>query len=211
MTAVTEEYDRSVFLNCPFDEQYHPLFDAILFTVSACGFRLRCALEIQDSAETRIEKIQRIIKECRLGIHDISRTALDATSGLPRFNMPFELGLFLGAKCFGTPTQRRKSCIVLDVERFRYQKFLSDIAGQDPVAYDPTKVDALIRKIRDWLKSQSPQADIPGPVRIRGEYQFFCDDRPQVLASLGLEESELCFTDRYQIINNWLTSRNPPA
>ncbi len=211
MTTTSEEYDRSVFLNCPFDEQYHLLFDAILFTVSACGFRLRCALEIQDSAQARIEKIQKIIKECRLGIHDISRTTLDAISGLPRFNMPFELGLFLGAKYFGAPKQKRKACIVIDVDRFRYQKFLSDIAGQDPVAYDPTKIDALIGKIRDWLNSQPPQAAIPGPVRIRAEYQMFCGDRPQILLSLGLEEKDLSFTDRYQVINNWLTSRNPPA
>ena len=28
-------YDLNVFINCPFDRDYLPLFDAILFTVQA--------------------------------------------------------------------------------------------------------------------------------------------------------------------------------
>ena len=85
----------SVFINCPFDPDYRPLFEAMVFTVARCGFAPRCAMEIVDGAGTRIEKIMDLIGKCPLGIHDISRTGLDHDSGLPRFNMPFELGLFL--------------------------------------------------------------------------------------------------------------------
>ena len=49
-----------------------------------------------------------MIADCRYGIHDISRTELDRDSGLPRFNMPLELGIFLGAKRFGAEEQKRK-------------------------------------------------------------------------------------------------------
>jgi len=56
----------------------------------------RCALEVQDSSENRLKKILRIIGECQFAIHDISRTDLDKKHQLPRFNMPFELGLFMG-------------------------------------------------------------------------------------------------------------------
>ena len=49
------------------------------------------------SNETRIDKIARIIRESRLSVHDISRVELDAASDLPRFNMPFECGLAMGA------------------------------------------------------------------------------------------------------------------
>lgn len=31
-------YHQSVFINCPFDLQYQPLFEAIVFAVSNCGF-----------------------------------------------------------------------------------------------------------------------------------------------------------------------------
>jgi hypothetical protein len=32
------EYARSVFINCPFDGEYLPIFRAVVFTVSVCGF-----------------------------------------------------------------------------------------------------------------------------------------------------------------------------
>jgi hypothetical protein len=85
-----------VFINCPFDDDYRALFRAIIFAVIACGFRARCALEISDAATARIEKIYKIISECGYGVHDISRTELDEVNQLPRFNMPLELGIFLG-------------------------------------------------------------------------------------------------------------------
>jgi len=46
-------------------------------------------------------------------------------------NMPFELGLFLGAKRFGAGLQGKKAAIVLDRAPFRYRAALSDISGQD--------------------------------------------------------------------------------
>jgi hypothetical protein len=60
-------------------------------------------------------------EECRFGIHDISRIEHDTVNHLPRFNMPFELGLFLGARHFGGRPQRGKHCLVLEAERYRYQ------------------------------------------------------------------------------------------
>ena len=47
------EYQRNVFVNCPFDVDYQPLFQAIVFTVEDCEFRARCALEVEDSGEVR--------------------------------------------------------------------------------------------------------------------------------------------------------------
>jgi hypothetical protein len=125
------DYDYNVFINCPFDDHYSHLFDAILFAIYECGFRPRCALEVDNAGDIRMEKICKIISECRFGIHDISRTELDPTNNLPRFNMPLELGLFLGAKKFGSKQQKDKIIIIFDKEQYRYQKYLSDIAGQE--------------------------------------------------------------------------------
>lgn len=86
-------YSDSVFFNCPFDAQYMPLFRAIIFSIYQCGFFPRSALEEDNGLDNRLDKIVRLVKECKLGIHDISRTELNA-QGYPRFNMPFELGLF---------------------------------------------------------------------------------------------------------------------
>ena len=35
--AKRPKLERDVFINCPFDGQYAPLFHALVFTVAACG------------------------------------------------------------------------------------------------------------------------------------------------------------------------------
>jgi len=50
-------YNISVFINCPFDQEYSPIFQSIIFTVIDCGYIARCASEISDSSEVRIDKI----------------------------------------------------------------------------------------------------------------------------------------------------------
>ena len=113
-----------VFINCPFDDEYGPTFRALIFAVYACGFRVRSARELDDSGQTRIDKLYGLIEDCRYGIHDLSRTELDAANGLPRFNIPLELGIFLGAKRYGGPAQKLKRTLILDVEPYRYQRFI---------------------------------------------------------------------------------------
>jgi hypothetical protein len=77
--------NRDVFVNCPFDDQYREFFYAIVFTVIRSGFVARCALETDNSADNRFDKICQIIKECRYGIHDISRTEPDGPVAWVRF------------------------------------------------------------------------------------------------------------------------------
>ncbi len=122
---------RNVFINCAFDDDFAASFRALVFAVIACGFNVRCAREMSDASETRIDKLYRIIDQSRFSIHDLSRTELDPVNKLPRFNMPLELGIFLGAKRFGDEANRQKRCLVLDVEKYRHQKFVSDLAGMD--------------------------------------------------------------------------------
>ena len=83
---------RDVFINCPFSADYQLSFQAIVFTIVRSGFKPRCARENDDGGEVRIDKICRIIRDCPYSVHDLSMTELDAASGLPRFNMPLELG-----------------------------------------------------------------------------------------------------------------------
>jgi hypothetical protein len=68
---------NGVFINCPFDKNYAPVFEALIFAVHACDFVPRSAREIEDSSQTRIDKLYGIIAECRYGVHDLSRTELD--------------------------------------------------------------------------------------------------------------------------------------
>src|SRR2546422_10056313 len=98
MTADSTQYDHSVFINCPFDTGYALLLHATVFTIFDCGFVPRSSLDVSDASDVRIHKIYRMIGACRLSVHDLSRKQLDSRTGLPRFNMPLEPGIFLGAK-----------------------------------------------------------------------------------------------------------------
>jgi hypothetical protein len=87
-----QQYNENVFINCPFDAKYKPLFEAVVFAVHDCGFVARCALEEDDGSQIRVQKIYAIISQCRLGIHDLSRIEVSKDTRLPRFNMPLESG-----------------------------------------------------------------------------------------------------------------------
>jgi hypothetical protein len=99
-------------------------------------------------------KIERIVEECKFGIHDLSAVALDATTNLPRFNMPLELGLFLGCKRFGAEAQGSKRCLILDSDPYRYRVFISDLSGQDIRSHNG-EAERAIREVRDWLRSKA--------------------------------------------------------
>ena len=120
MPGRVRQRKSDIFINCPFDEEYQPIFHALLFTTIYCGFRPRASLECNDSGRVRFEKLLDIIASCGCGIHDLSRTELDHYNSLPRFNMPFELGLFLGARYLGEQRFRSKHCLILDREPYRY-------------------------------------------------------------------------------------------
>jgi len=197
-----QKYNENVFINCPFDPSYKLLFDAIVFAVYDCGFVARCASEEDDGSQIRVQKVYGIISNCRLGIHDLSRVRLDRSTKLPRFNMPLELGAFLGAKYFGSQEQRRKTCLILDSEKYRYQKFISDIAGQDIQAHenDPRKIIGIVR---NWLRVYSP-ASIPSGSVISKRYEAFKTDLPLLCKELKLNTRELIYNDYVLLVSKWL-------
>lgn len=198
-----------VFINCPFDQDYAPTFHALVFTIYACGFRARSAKELDDGGQTRIDKLLSMIDTCRFGIHDLSRTELDAVNHLPRFNMPLELGLFLGAKRYGGTAQKAKRLLILDVEQYRYQRFISDLAGMDIHAHAGDPVRAL-RETRDWLANVSRRL-LPSADRIAALYAAFIADLPALARELQFDPANIPYVDYERIVVGWLLQANPPV
>ncbi len=231
--ALAPDYYRNVFINCPFDPEFRPLFLAIVFTVADCGFVPRCALEADDSGDVRIQKIMNIIEQCCYGIHDISRTettlfteANGSSEALPRFNMPLELGMFIGAHRFGGTAQKRKKYVIFDTGRFRYRKFISDLAGQDIKAHSWSQTASEAKKelaikstivgVRDWLNTKREDLLAAGKRLTGGKliairYKDFREVLPE-LAEGGYEqdEADLTFYDLIGLIQSWLQV-NPHA
>lgn len=157
-------YDRRVFINCPFDNDYLPLLQAIAFAVIDCGFSPRLAIQ-EVNGRLRLEKMIDLMRASRLSIHDISR--LPAAPGeLPRFNMSFECGVFVGLKESGAKRHREKQFLVLDAVAHQLQRTMSDVAGLDPKIHgkDPRKaMDAVRHFLASELRRQTPrQESAPG-------------------------------------------------
>lgn len=195
-------YDASVFINCPFSADYAAIFRAYVFAVMYCGLRPRCAREADNAGEVRFEKIIRIMRGCRWSIHDLSMTGVDHVSGHARFNMPFELGLFLGAQRFGGGAQRDKQCLILEAEAFTTQRCLSDVAGQDCKAHNMSP-EIVVGEVRDWLRTAlsvaapSRGAAIDRFLGFESDLGSFCDE-------MGVQKDHLLFVDLCQIIKTVL-------
>lgn len=195
------KFSESVFINCPFDREYSALFEALVFCIVASGFVPRCALEQPDAGEPRIQRIRRMIASSQYSIHDLSRVEL--TQALPRFNMPFELGLDLGCRAFGTGALARKRCLILDSRPFRYQQVLSDIAGQDVRAHTNSPAE-LITHVRQWLRGISHRTTIPGPSRIAERFSRFSSALPALCDGNGLDRNDVQFTEYVTLAEEWL-------
>lgn len=197
-------YADQVFLNVPFDARYAKLLQALVFAVHDCGLVARCALEKDDGSQVRMDKLYQIIRDCRLGIHDLSRTTLDTKHRLPRFNMPFELGVFLGARHYGSTAQRRKSCLILDRDRYRYQIFCSDISGQDIRAHG-NEVSQALTAVRNWLQATLPSSrKLPGPSALAARYVEFRRQLPFMCERETLQQTELTFLDYRKLVAAWI-------
>ncbi len=192
----------SAFVNCPFDDAFKPLFDAIVFACIACRFKVRSALEVSDSGELRLEKIYRLIGEATHSIHDLSRVEVDDDSGLPRFNMPIELGIALGHKRFARRA-RKPRLLVMDSERYRYQRFASDLAGLDIASHggEPARVIACVRAFL------SPEAaDLPTADQIGILYAGFEAQLPSLAASKRQTPEKLVFLDRMRLAEQFVAT-----
>jgi hypothetical protein len=184
------DFEKNVFINCPFDEEYVPLLRPMLFTVLMIGFEPRIASERKSANEQRISKIKELIKNSKYSINDISRMQAEGKGEFARMNMPFELGLDFGCKEFGQDKLSDKKCLVLDKEPYRYQKALSDLSGSDISSHanEPRK---LVRSIRNWFIENESHTTVPSPTVIWDKYNIFMAEFSPKRSDEGFSEDDL--------------------
>jgi hypothetical protein len=193
-------YNDSVFINCPFDRRYQPLLRAIVYTVYRCGFFPKTALDEDNGTDFRLEKILRKVRECKYGIHDLSRTQLNPNR-YPRFNMPFELGIFFGAKHFGGTQHLQKNALVLEGKKYSVQQLLSDLNGIDPRDHNNDPEETM-RKVRNWLLTASGRTTLPSPNKLIRQYNLFTRKLPAIARHLEFKISEIPYPDLVNIIED---------
>ena len=205
-------FDQNVFVNCPFDEEFLPLLRPLLFTIRFLGFRPRIALEALDSGAPRIQKIIGLIAESRYAIHDLSRLESKRAGEYYRLNMPFELGIDVGCRLFGNAAWRRKRCLVLEVEPYRYQAAVSDLAGSD-IAVHGGNPQQVVAEVRNWLNSQG-SLRAPGPTSIWGAFLDFTAENYDSLKQRGFSDRDierLPVDELMQCIDGWVRRNSAAA
>lgn len=143
----------SVFLNCPYDGEYTPLFYAAVWTTLGCGFVPRSAVESGTTADPRIDRITRAIFESKYSIHDLSRCKGEGDANLARFNMPLELGIAMARRALGRRLAERHDWLVLVPAGHQYGRFISDLTGFDPAEHDGTE-RGVILAVMKWLATR---------------------------------------------------------
>lgn len=157
----------SVFLNVPFDKRYEPLFVALVTGLVALRRRPRCVLEVPDAGAGRLSRILELMRSCAASAHDLSRVTTSGPAGkrVPRFNMPFELGL---ACALSHVDGGKHSFVLLEEQPYRLQRSLSDLSGLDPYVHRGTP-RGVLSVLSDWLGSQ---AHDPTPRRMERLFEI---------------------------------------
>lgn len=150
---------KSVFINCPFDPAFEPLFQATIFAVVSCDFTPRSALESGTVAEPRMDRITRAIFSSKYSIHDLSRCRGEGDERLARFNMPLELGIAMARRYLTRGTAEEHDWLLLVPQDHLYVKFVSDLAGFDPKKYDG-QIASIVQCVMSWLATR-PEAPLP--------------------------------------------------
>jgi hypothetical protein len=135
---------------------------------------------------------------------------LDPNYGLPRFNVPFELGLDLGCKRYGRKRHHEeKSALILDVDAYRYRSFISDIAGLD-IAEHNGSIATAITVIRNWLShgAKARALKTVSGATIYARYRAFQLALPGMCNDLKWDVDNLPFADFSWAVYDWINN-NP--
>jgi hypothetical protein len=182
---------NEVFLNIPYDKKFERLFLAYLAGISAFGMVPRATLEIPDSSR-RLEKILKLARSCGYSVHDLSRVQLDRSKPrVPRFNMPFELGL-----CVADANRRegqKQNWFVFEAEANRIDKSLSDLKGTDPRIHDAT-VRSVMSGLCNIFRRPGRQPSVPQMMQI---YRGLRKNQAAILRAAGTNTlyTKRVFTD----------------
>lgn len=181
----------------------------MLFTLVYAGLFPRLASEKSDSLEQRIEKILRLIKECKYSIHDLSRLKSEKAREFARLNMPFELGIEYGCRRIAKNHLRTKRSLIFEKKRYDIQKALSDLNGVDVKCHNNIPAQT-VRALQHWLIETVGLNDINSPSVIWREFNEFDDDFDERRKMQGYSKSDLKLMPVQQyirFITQWVASK----
>ena len=209
MTIENDSFSKNVFINCPFDPDYISLLRPLLFTILYLGYYPRISLERSDSGEVRFNKICGLIKESRISIHDLSRICSSEENEPYRLNMALELGVDIGCRLFKGGRHNQKKYLILEKERYRFQKALSDLSGYD-IKNHNNEPEEIVCQIRNWfVENESNHTD--SATRIWESFHEFTADFYEQRKLEGFKDKDLNLMpipEYIKFIKKWLIDHN---
>ena len=144
----------SIFINAPYGPEYEGLFLAYLVGSVSLGLTPRAAMETYDTSASRLMRIAHLIQGCRYSVHDLSVVSVGTSSGVPRFNMPLELGMAVMEqnRTLGEDSHR---WIVFDAITNRPDISISDLKGYEALNHDGFP-EGILRELLGNLESTEP-------------------------------------------------------
>lgn len=207
--ARVHHFEKNVFINCPFDPDYRQLLLAIVFTAKYLGYIPRLSLERADSGESRIEKIVSLIKESKFGIHDLSRIVSSEENEHYRMNMPFELGIDYGCKKLKGGKWRDKKILILEKEKYRFQKAISDLSGSD-IKHHGDKAMNAVHAVRDWFVTEELKTADSGNMVWNNFNEFNAYLYDELVVKNGhISPDDVPISEVMHYMTNWLSSQQP--
>jgi len=203
-------FEKCVFINCPLDEDYEPILQAILFCVVYLGLSPRFSSERNDSGENRLEKIRGLIESSKYSIHDLSRCQAKKKGEHFRLNMPFELGIDYGCRQYFGNGRENKKILILEEKKYRYQAAISDLSGCDIEAH-AGDFQKAVRKVRNWFVSEAGVA-AEGASRILGAYADFQEWYYERQLAAGFSEEDIQDYPTKELLdamNIWIAEGKP--
>jgi hypothetical protein len=166
----------AVFLNIPYDMQFHRLCLAYICGVASFGLIPRATLEIPGAR--RLDRILELIEECPFSLHDLSRVQLSSpTPRVPRFNMPFELGLAVEWQ----RQSREHAWYVFETQEYRSHRSLSDLAGTDVYIHGGT-IEGVLTQLSNAFIRERRKPSFSEMMRV---YRTVRAALPSILARSG--------------------------
>jgi hypothetical protein len=167
-------------------------------------------LERADSGESRFSKICELIDHSMYSVHDLSRIRATQIGEIFRLNMPFELGLDIGARLFSSKKHRKKKCLTLETEQYRFQAAISDLSNSD-IKHHKGKPIIVVKCVRNWF-AESGFKKLPSATVIWDNFNNFMNDFHERRIGDGFTEEdiyEMPIKEMIDYMNDWVDTSTP--
>lgn len=163
---------HQVFLNYPYDNDFHDLENALHFAVVAAGLLPVCAKALSSPDRPRLDMLVYAISNCHYSAHDLSRATGEGSNNFSRMNMPIETGMAIFHALSTQRTEHR--CAFFVPASHDYKVYASNLAGLDPFCHD-NSASKVLSAMYEWLRQVVPAAQmIPQPtVLVQERFEDF--------------------------------------